>query len=150
ASVPASVSSDGDPATLSLLQRGDTLGVTQLESPAMRHLLSQMQPRGLDDVIQSLALLRPGAASIGMKELFIRRRRGLEARRASEGHETHPAVEALLGDTHGLILYEDDGLRLIQALTGLPAADADRFRKRVSKHRTEEEAEGLREHFLRL
>src|SRR5262249_13731679 len=46
--------------------------------------------------------------------------------------------------------YEDDGLRLIQALTGLPAADADRFRKRVSKHRTEEEAQGLREQFLRL
>src|SRR5207253_3238530 len=59
---------DRDPATAALLRRGDALGVNQLESPAMRHLLIQMQPRGIDDVVQSLALLRPGAASVGMKE----------------------------------------------------------------------------------
>jgi DNA polymerase III alpha subunit len=48
------------------------------------------------------------------------------------------------------MLYEDDALRLIEALTGLPAADADRFRKRISKHQTEEEGEALRREFLRL
>jgi DNA-directed DNA polymerase III PolC len=145
AAVPGSTHSDGDPATLALLQRGDTLGVTQLESPAMRHLLVQMRPSGLDDVVQSLALLRPGAASIGMKERFIRRRAGLEP-----DHVAHPALEALLGPTHGLMLYEDDSLRLLQALTGLPGADADRFRKRISKHRTAEEAEMLRQEFVAL
>jgi DNA polymerase III alpha subunit len=145
AAVPGSAQSDGDPATVALLQRGDTLGVTQLESPAMRHLMLQMKPAGLDDVIQSLALLRPGAAGIGMKERFIRRRAGLE-----EEQVIHPALAAVLGETHGLMLYEDDALRLIQALTGLPAADADRFRKRISKHQTEEEGEVLRREFLGL
>jgi DNA polymerase-3 subunit alpha/error-prone DNA polymerase len=55
-----------DQVTLSLLQRGDTLGVNQLESPAMRHLLIQMRPGSIDDVIQALAMIRPGAASVGM------------------------------------------------------------------------------------
>ncbi len=143
--VPASTACDGDPATADLVRRGDTLGVTQLESPAMRHLLIQMRAGGLDDVIQALALLRPGAASIGMKERFIRRRAGLEPARVA-----HPALQRVLGDTEGLMLYEDDALRLIQALAGLSAADADRFRKRVSKHKTQEEAEALRAEFVRL
>jgi DNA-directed DNA polymerase III PolC len=132
-----------DPSTLALLQRGDTLGVNQLESPAMRHLLIQMQPQGLNDVIQALALIRPGAASVGAKESFIRRRRGLEPVRVA-----HPLLEPLLGETQGLMLYEDDALRVIQALTGLSAPDADRFRKRVAKHRTEEQARILTEEFL--
>src|SRR5207249_4787305 len=138
AAIPPPVECAADPATVALLRRGDTIGITQLESPAMRHLLMQMRPRGLDDVVQALALLRPGAASIGMKDRFIRRRHGLEV-----PPPAHPLLDVVLGETHGLMLYEDDALRVIQALTGLPAADADRFRKRVSKHRTEEEAEAL-------
>jgi DNA-directed DNA polymerase III PolC len=134
-----------DPATVALLCRGDTLGITQLESPAMRHLVLQMQPQSVEDIIQALALLRPGAAGIGVKERFIRRRLGLEPVQVA-----HPALAALLGETHGLMLYEDDALRLVQALTGLPAADADRFRKRVSKHETAEQAQALQAEFLGL
>jgi DNA polymerase III alpha subunit len=138
-----SFTTDHCPLTTALLQRGDTLGVNQLESPAVRHLLIQMRPRGLADVIQALALIRPGAASVGMKECFIRRRRGLEPVRYA-----HPSLEPLLRATEGLMLYEDDALHVVQALTGLPAPDADRFRKRVTKHRTEEEARLLAEEFL--
>ncbi|MBY0228024.1 MAG: hypothetical protein K2W96_01960, partial [Gemmataceae bacterium] len=141
--VPPATDCAADPATLRLLRTGDTLGITQLESPAMRHLLMQMKPRGLDDVIQSLALLRPGAASIGMKECFIRRRAGLEAAPLA-----HPMLAVLLGETHGLTIYEDDSLTLLQALAGMDAAEADRFRKRVSKHSTPEEEEGLRREFM--
>jgi DNA-directed DNA polymerase III PolC len=130
-------------ATVALLQRGDTLGVNQLESPAMRHLLIQMRPCGLDDVIQSLAMIRPGAASVGMKECFIRRRRGLEPVRYA-----HPSLEPLLCETQGLMLYEDDALGVVQALTGLAAPEADRFRKRVAKHQTEDQARILAEEFL--
>src|SRR5205085_12135294 len=105
---PRGGAADRDPATVALLRRGDTLGVNQLESPAMRHLLIQMRPTGLNDVIQSLALLRPAAASIGMKECFIRRRAGLEPKRV-----LHPRLAKLLQETEGLLLYEDDALRLI-------------------------------------
>jgi DNA polymerase III alpha subunit len=133
----------GSSSALSLLQHGDTLGVNQLESPAMRHLLIQLRPTDLETVIQALALIRPGAASIGAKECFVRRRRGVEP-----VHYPHPALEAVLGETHGLMLYEDDALHVIQALTGLAAPEADRFRKRVTKHRTDEEARQLAEEFL--
>src|SRR5206468_8104007 len=87
---------DRDPATVALLQRGDTVGVNQLESPAMRHLLIQMKPECLDDIIQALALIRPGAASIGAKESFIRRRRGLEPARYA-----HADLEPLLRRSYG-------------------------------------------------
>jgi DNA-directed DNA polymerase III PolC len=141
--------SDRDPATVGLLQRGDTLGVNQLESPAMRHLLIQMQPRCVEDVIQALALLRPGAASIGMKELFIQRRQASMGRSPLGGDPPPTGAIDLLPQTHGLILYEDDTLQVIQALTGLSAADADRLRKRII-HCEEEERESLkREFFLR-
>ncbi len=133
------------PATLALLQRGDTLGVNQLESPAMRHLLIQMQPRGIEDVVQALALVRPGAAAIGAKACFVRRRRGLEPRRP-----LHPRLAELLGDTQNLMIYEDDALQVIQKLTGLPAPDADRFRRRVTKHDTDAEARALLAEFLGL
>jgi DNA polymerase III alpha subunit len=132
-----------DPAVLALLRRGDTLGVTQLESPALRHLLIQLRPAGLGDVVQALALIRPGAASIGAKETFVRRRRGLEP-----VVTPHSRLEPLLRDTEGLMLYEDDALGIIQALTGLPAADADRLRKRITKYRTDEEARALTREFL--
>jgi DNA-directed DNA polymerase III PolC len=136
---------DEDAAALDLLRRGDTLGITQLESPAMRHLLIQMNPDEIEDVIQTLALVRPGAASIGMKESFIRRRHKLEPRRV-----LHPRLAAVLRDSHGLMLYEDDALRLLQELTRLGAADADRFRKRIAKHRTEDEAKVLEAEFTAL
>jgi DNA polymerase III alpha subunit len=132
-----------DPAVLDLLRRGDTLGVGQLESPALRHLLIQLRPAGLDDVAQALALIRPGAASLGAKEIFVRRRHGLEP-----VVYPHPRLEPLLRDTEGLMVYEDDALGVIQALTGLPPADADRLRKRITKYRTDEEALTLSREFL--
>jgi DNA-directed DNA polymerase III PolC len=136
---------DGDPATAALLCRGDVLGVTQLESPAVRHLLVQMQPRCIEDVIQALALVRPGAAGVGIKESFIRRRRGLE-----KPPPAPPRLAEVLAETHGLMLYEDDALCVLQALTGLGAPDADGFRKRISKHQTAAEEETLRNEFVAL
>jgi DNA-directed DNA polymerase III PolC len=142
---PLPPDTDGDPAALDLLRRGDTVGVGQLESPAMRHLLIQMRPRGLGDVIQALALLRPGAAGVGVKQRFIRRRLSLEP-----PEPLHPALADTLAETEGLPLYEDDALRMVQALTGLAAPDADRLRKRIAKQRGPAEAEALRREFMAL
>ncbi len=136
---------DTDAAALALLCRGDTLGITQLESPAMRHLLIQMQPIQIEDIIQTLALVRPGPASLGMKETFIRKHRGLEPQR-----ELHPRLGSLLADTHGVLLYEDDALWVFQEVTQLDMAAAERFRKRIAKHRTDDEARVLLAEFRAL
>src|SRR5262249_41350442 len=71
------------------------------------------------------------------------RRHGLDPVRVA-----HASLEPILRETMGLMVYEDDGLEVMQALTGLPGSDADRFRKRVAKHRTEAEALELTKEFL--
>ncbi|MSR30226.1 MAG: DNA polymerase III subunit alpha [Gemmataceae bacterium] len=134
-----------DLAAREMVLRGDTLGVNQLESPGMRHLLAQMRADGIDDVIRALALIRPGAASIGMKERFIRRRRGKYA-----GHEPEAELKHLLGDTECMLLYEDDSLRVLQALGGMTASEADAFRKRLGKWKTPSEKDLLEKEYHSL
>jgi DNA polymerase-3 subunit alpha/error-prone DNA polymerase len=129
-----------DPSTVALLEEARTLGCNQLESPAMRSLLRMMRPADGRGLMKALALIRPGAASLGMKEEFIRRERGLAA--------APPGM--LLRDTHGIMLYEDDAMIVASALTGLPLAQGDRFRRRVQKLRTDEERLAVSREFLAL
>ncbi|MBI2900824.1 MAG: DNA polymerase III subunit alpha [Planctomycetes bacterium] len=126
-----------DEESVRLLQEGRTLGCNQLESPAMRALLRMTRPCDVRGVQQALALIRPGAASGGMKELFVRRARGLE-----------PSPGGLLADTHGVMLYEDDAMVLASALAGMTLAEGDRFRRRVQKARTDEERLAVSREFL--
>ncbi len=132
-----------DPRTLSLLRSADTLGCNQLESPAMRNLLQMMQPAGLRDVMKALALIRPGAASLGMKEAFIRRHRRLDP--VPPGW---PATDSLLHDTHGIMLYEDDVMLTAAALLDSDLPTGDRFRKAVQKCRDDTERLRLSREFL--
>jgi DNA-directed DNA polymerase III PolC len=133
-----------EPLVADLLRRGDTLGVTQLESPAMRHLLVQLGADSIDDVIQALAAIRPGPAGEGMKGRFLRRRRGLEP-----VPRLHPRLDQLLAESEGLILYDDDGPRVIQALTGLALPESYAFFRRITRLDNEEEGKALAEEFLK-
>jgi DNA polymerase III alpha subunit len=126
---------DGDPATLALLAKGDTLGISHLETPGMRRLLRQLEPKGLGDLAQALAVSRPGVASAGGKETYLRRRHGLEPTRYA-----HATLEPILRETCGVLLYEDDALSVVEALTGLPASEADRIRRRIADSGTAAEA----------
>ena len=132
-----------DPSTIAVLQAARTIGCNQLESPAMRHLLKALQPRHVRDVMKALALIRPGAASIGMKEVFIRRRRGLQPTPTG-----HPQVDRVLRDTSGVMLYEDDVMLVAAALMGAPLSEADRFRKAVQKCPDDRERLRLSREFL--
>jgi len=133
-----------DKRTAEMLQRGDTIGVGQLESPAMRHLLIMLRPKSLYDVMQALALIRPGAASIGCKELFVERRR-----RMKPVEVVHPCLEPVLRETYGLMLYEDDAMHVVAAMTGLALGESDRFRKGITKCKTDEDRERWSREFLR-
>ena len=132
-----------DAATLRLLRAADTVGCNQLESPAMRHLLRAMAPCEPGDVMKALALIRPGAASIGMKEVFIRRQRGFAPVPPAD-----PRVDPILGETHGVMLYEDDVMLVAAAMLGTSPAEADPFRKAVQKCRTDAERLRLSKRFL--
>ena len=132
-----------DRATIELLQSARTVGCNQLESPAMRHLLRMMKPADTRDIMKILALIRPGAASLGMKETFVRRHRGLEAAPAAP-----PSVENVLAGTFGVMLYEDDVMLTAAAMLGCPLGEADRFRRAVQKCAADRERLALSKDFL--
>jgi DNA-directed DNA polymerase III PolC len=132
-----------DVLTERLLARGETIGVNQLESPAMCNLLRQLGPTCVRGLMQALALIRPGAASLGMKEVFVRRARKLEP-----APPIDPRLDGILRETHGIMLYEDDALFIAAAVAGLGPAEADVFRRAVTKCRSDEDRLHLSRDFL--
>ncbi len=94
---------EDEPETARTLGEGRTLGCFQIESPGMRNLLQQIGARTMDDVIQAVALIRPGPASSGMKDAYVRRFRELEP-----PTPPHPRLTELLWDTFGVMLYQED------------------------------------------
>ncbi|MFP4501357.1 MAG: DNA polymerase III subunit alpha [Candidatus Hydrogenedentota bacterium] len=121
---------DGDPLTAELLCAGQTIGCFQIESPAMRGLLPKLRTADIDMVIKALSLIRPGPSGSGMKERFIARCRGEEP-----ADYIHPALAEVLGDTYGVMLYQEDILKVAAAVAGMSLAEADGLRRAMSKKR---------------
>jgi len=119
-----------DPNVTALLRSGLSMGCFQTESPGMRGLLKKMQIDDVDDVITAVALIRPGAANSGMKDLYIQRRAGLV-----EVEYPHPALESVLKDTYGNIIYQEQVMRVAAEIAGFSLAQADVLRKAMTKSR---------------
>jgi len=86
------------------------MGVFQIESPAIaRACLRTMKARTLEEVAQALALIRPGAAEYGSKELFLRR---LAQNRKKKSHFAHPELETILGDTLGVCIFQEQVMQI--------------------------------------
>ena len=134
---------EDDPATAARVAAGDTLNCFQLESPAMRHLLRMLRARTLEETIAAVALVRPGPAESGMKEAFCRRHRGLEP---AAFH--HPDLVPVLDATHGVMLYEEDVMRVAAALAGLSLAEGDDLRRALAAARDDEEFRSLERGFV--
>lgn len=122
-----------DSATAELLASGRTVGCFQVESPGMRNLLQQIGARTMDDVIQAVALIRPGPAGSGMKDAYIRRFRGLE-----DPAPPHPRLVDVLWDTYGVMLYQEDVMQAAARVAGMEMAEADQLRRALQKRRTHE------------
>jgi DNA-directed DNA polymerase III PolC len=116
---------EDEPRTAALVRSGGTLGCFQIESPAMRTLLQQLDAATQERVIQAIALVRPGPAASGMKAAFVRRARGLEPVDAA-----HPLLAAAFADTFGVMLYQEDVIRAAMAIAGVDAAAGDALRRR--------------------
>ncbi len=117
-----------DEKTAQMLSEGDSLGVFQSESPGMRQLLRGLKVKSKKDLAIALSLIRPGPASGGMKSEFIERH--LHGKAFTY---LHPKIETLLGDTCGVMLYQEDVMRIAVEVAGYTVAEADRFRSEVSK-----------------
>ncbi len=122
-----------DEATFALLQRGDALGVFQVESSGMRELLTRLRPSNIDDLIALLALYRPGPLSSGMVDTFIDCKHG---RKAVE--YPHPSLESILESTYGSIVYQEQVMQIAQVLSGYSLGEADLLRRAMGKKKKEE------------
>lgn len=132
-----------DQATAETLSGGKTIGCFQIESPGMRATLKEIQARTVDDLMVALALYRPGPLTGGLKQAFVRRHRGEEA-----VSQLHPALTPLLADTYGVILYQEQVLRIAHELAGLDLADADLLRRAMSHFDPGEQMRTLKEKFI--
>ena len=119
---------ENDPVTCDVIAAGRTIGIFQIESPAMRELLRTMKARTLEQVAQALALIRPGAAEYGSKELFVKR-----LRKQENVTFAHPRLEPILGTTLGICIFQEQVMQIAQAIGNMSLAEADLVRRASTK-----------------
>jgi DNA polymerase III subunit alpha len=117
-----------DDATFEMLRRGDSIGVFQLEGGPMRTLMRALAPTSFSDVAALVALYRPGPMAANMHNDYADRKNG---RKPIEYF--HPDAEALLGDTQGLMIYQESMMRVAQKFAGYSLSEADNLRKAAGK-----------------
>lgn len=117
-----------DPATYRLLSAGDTTGVFQLESSGMKDLLVRLKPECFDDIIALVALYRPGPMESGMIDDYVARKHG---RKAVE--YMVPELEPILKETYGVIVYQEQVMKIAGELANYSMAEADVLRKAMGK-----------------
>jgi DNA polymerase-3 subunit alpha len=131
-----------DKATYALFTRGDTTGIFQFESHGMRDILRRYQPTRLEDLTALNALYRPGPIQGGMIDDFIARKHG----KKKVSYDL-PALEEILSETWGVILYQEQVMQIANRLAGFSLGDADLLRRAMGKKKPEEMA-AQREKFL--
>ena len=122
-----------DAAVYELLSAGNTIGVFQLESDGLRRILSDMKPERFEDLIAVIALYRPGPLGSGMVEDFINCKHGRQ-----EIEYIHPLLENILQETYGVILYQEQVMRVASDLAGFSMGEADVLRRAMGKKKPEE------------
>ncbi|MBA3781053.1 MAG: DNA polymerase III subunit alpha [Nocardioides sp.] len=126
-----------DEATYRLLQRGDTLGVFQLDGGPMRSLLRSMKPDTFEDISAVGALYRPGPMGADSHNKYARRKTGREPVDAIHPELAEP-LQDVLGETYGLIVYQEQVMAIAQKLAGYTLGQADILRRAMGKKKKEE------------
>ena len=118
-----------------LLRRGDAIGCFYVESPAMRALMKKLEVDDYKGLVAASSIIRPGVSNSGMMTEYIKRHRNLEARAA-----THPVLGKILHDTYGVMVYQEDVLKVAHYFAGLTLEESDILRRGMSpkyRERTE-------------
>ena len=117
-----------DAAAYKLLSSGKTAAVFQVESGGMRDLLRKLRPSTLEDVVALISLYRPGPMGSGMLDEFVGRKHG-----KIKVKYDHPILEPILKDTYGVIVYQEQVMRIAQAMAGYTQGESDSLRKAMGK-----------------
>uniref|UniRef100_UPI001178A9EA DNA polymerase III subunit alpha n=1 Tax=Allokutzneria sp. NRRL B-24872 TaxID=1137961 RepID=UPI001178A9EA len=139
-----------DSETYELLGRGDSLGVFQLDGGAMRELLRRMRPTGFDDIIAVNALYRPGPMAMNTHNNYADRKNGRQPIEPIHP-ELAQALEDILAETYGLIVYQEQIMTIAQRVAGYSMGRADVLRRAMGKKKKEvldKEFEGFRQGML--
>ena len=131
-----------DKKTYKLLANAESIGVFQLESSGMRDLLKKLKPERFEDIIALLALFRPGPIGSGMLDDFMKRKHG-----EVEIKYDHKLLEPVLKETYGIIVYQEQAMRIASTLAGFTLAQADNLRRSMAKKTPEVMAE-MRQQFV--
>ncbi|MBM5801012.1 MAG: DNA polymerase III subunit alpha, partial [Cyanobacteria bacterium K_DeepCast_35m_m2_023] len=122
-----------DEGTYALLARGDLEGIFQLESSGMRQIVRDLKPSSLEDISSILALYRPGPLDAGLIPKFINRKHGREA--IDFAHET---LQPILKETYGIMVYQEQIMKIAQDLAGYSLGEADLLRRAMGKKKKSE------------
>ncbi|MBW8484247.1 DNA polymerase III subunit alpha [Actinomadura parmotrematis] len=114
----------GDAPTYEMIRSGRTLGCFQIESPGQRELVGKLQPRTLDDLVIDISLFRPGPVNSDMVTPFLDARHG-----RAEPAYPHPDLEPALRESNGVVVFHEQVLRVIDAMTGCGLSDAEAARR---------------------
>ena len=132
-----------DKRTYSLLCSTHSVGVFQLESPGQRGLLGCLQPKEFKDLVAEVSLFRPGPVEGDMVNVYIRRRNGEEP-----VPFWHESIAEVLRETYGVILFQEQVLRIAHLFAGLSYAEADAFRRAMTKDRKSRKMQLLKKGFI--
>jgi DNA polymerase III alpha subunit len=146
-----------DPATRALIHSGDTMGCFYIESPGMRALFERLRCGNFEEVVAASSIIRPGVAESGMMQQYIIRhqtRRGAEppprpAPRGAAAAPAHPLMLRILPETYGVMVYQEDVLRVAHEVAGMTLGEADLLRRAMSgKMRSRDAMAAIRDKFL--
>ena len=115
-----------DQDTYDLIQKAKTLGCFQIESPGQRELIGKFGPRDFNDLIIDISLFRPGPVKSDMITPFLSARHGWR-----EPLQIHPDLEPALAETHGVVVFHEQVLRIVSVMTGCSLAEADEVRRQL-------------------
>jgi DNA-directed DNA polymerase III PolC len=133
-----------DRAARRLIREGRTMGCFYIESPAMRSLLRKLRTETFENLTAASSVIRPGVAESGMMQEYIRRHLG-----ETRASYPHPKLEEVLGETHGVMIYQEDVLKVAHALAGMALGEADSLRRSMSgKMRSAEAMAAVEGRFL--
>ncbi|MFD0991151.1 DNA polymerase III subunit alpha [Mariniflexile jejuense] len=134
-----------DPKINDLLKRGKAIGAYYVESPAMRGLMQKLQTQDYLGLVAASSIIRPGVSSSGMKKEFIVRQRYPEKRK-----EANPMLLQIMPETYGIMVYQEDVLKVANQFAGLTLGEADVLRRGMSgKFRSRTEFVEVEEKFIK-
>jgi DNA polymerase III alpha subunit len=131
------------PEVFRMLHAADTVGVFQVESRAQMQTLPKSKPGSLDDLVVEVAIIRPGPIQGNAVHPYLRRKQGLEP-----VTYLHPSLEPVLRDSMGVILYQEQVMRIAIEVAGFSAAESDGFRRAMGTWRSTREMEKLHRRFV--